>query len=55
MICGEAQRLMIRKTMAHTPKQMAAARQALREHVKTCEFCQKELSKKKRIIPSKRE
>lgn len=47
-MCGEAQRLSIKKTSARTPRMITYWRKKLREHVQGCTFCQKELKKRRR-------
>lgn len=45
MACGKLQALLIRKTRARSARDLAAARRALREHVKTCSACGKKLKR----------
>lgn len=48
MICGKAQQLIIKKRLARTPAKINYYRRQLREHMKTCSFCRKQLENLRR-------
>ena len=50
MICGTAQGLLNKKNCARTAAKINYYRGQLRKHVQACEFCQKQLAKRTRVL-----